>query len=307
MIKRILLLLTLSIVIPILSGQLCFAQTTPSTPEDLLKQLQTQEKPMTEYVIATFKSTKIINLQTNETIKQRNLDFRVSHLFGNIGKESGGGIHDLYGLDQSNDIRISFNYGITDKLMVGVARAKRNEAFEGQAKYKLLEQTTDGKTPLAITLFAQSAMTTKEDVEGFYQKFIHRLDYCGQIILARKFSPRLSFELVPTWVHRNLVELGDSNDIYSVGGGVRWKFTRSSAIVVDYAHNVFPKNRKGYQDPLGIGVEIETGGHVFTIMFTNAVGLLETDFIPNTYDSWNKGGMKFSFNISRMFKLGGKK
>src|SRR3954471_18702439 len=99
--------------------------------DDLMKQLESQTSPAHEPVIATFKSFKIINIQTNETNKKRNLDFRVAHLFGNIGAESGGGVHDLYGLDQSNDIRIAFHYGVTDKLTVGVSRAKRNENLEG--------------------------------------------------------------------------------------------------------------------------------------------------------------------------------
>jgi len=276
--------------------------------DDLLKQLESQSKPVREPVIATFKSTKIINIQTNETNKKRNLDFRVSHLFGNVGEASGGGYHNFYGFDQSNDIRIAFNYGITDRLMVGVARAKRNEALEGTAKFKALEQTTDNKMPLSVSIFGESAFTTVANTQGYYDQTIHRLSYCGEVIIARKFSPRFSFEIVPTWIHRNIVNVGDTNDLILLGGGVRWKFTKSSAIVADYFYTISPTNRAmpgvTYQDPLGAGVEIETGGHVFTIMFTNAIGLLETDFLANTVDSWSAGGFKFSFNISRTFKLG---
>src|SRR5690242_7480961 len=166
--------------------------------DDLLKQLESQSGSTHEPVIATFKSTKIINIQTNETNKKRNLDFRVSHLFGNVGEQSGGGYHNFYGLDQSNDIRIAFHYGITDRLTVGVARAKRNETFEGLAKYKAFEQTTDNKIPLSIALFGQSTITTKANTEGYYDKSVHRLNYCGELILARKFSSRFSFEIVPT-------------------------------------------------------------------------------------------------------------
>src|SRR2546422_2264782 len=115
-----------------------FITVTAFAQDDLLKQLESQAKPVKEPVIATFKSTRIINIQTNETNKKRRLDFRVSHLFGNIGSESGGGYHNFYGFDQSNDIRIAFNYGITDRLMVGLARTKRNEAIEGTAKWKAL-------------------------------------------------------------------------------------------------------------------------------------------------------------------------
>jgi hypothetical protein len=265
--------------------------------------MQAQDTSAHVPVIATFKSVKIVNMQTNETSRKRNLDFRVAHLFGNIGKESGGGYHNFYGLDQSNDIRIAFHYGITDRLMVGVSRAKRNETLEGLLKYRLLQQTEDDKMPLAVTLFGESSMTTREDVEGYYQNFAHRMTYCVQAIIARKFSPRLSFELVPSWVHRNIVDIADSNELFSVGAGVRWKFTRSAAIVADYFYNAWPSDRLYSENPLGVGVEIETGGHVFTIMFTNAIGILETDYLANTVDSWSRGGFKFSFNISRVFKL----
>jgi hypothetical protein len=130
------------------------------------------------------------------------------------------------------------------------------------------------------------------------------MNYCGQVIIARKFSSRFSAELVPSIVHGNIVEPNADNELFSLGGGARWKFTHSAAIVADYFYNFWNANDKiNHENPLGVGIEIETGGHVFTVMFTNAIGLLETDFLPNTVDSWSKGGFKFSFNISRIFKL----
>jgi hypothetical protein len=284
---------------------LCALSLTSSAQDDIMKQLEEQAKAEKEPVIATFKSTKIINMQTNETNKKRNLDFRVSHLFGNIGEESGGGSHNLYGLDNSNDIRIAFTYGITDKLMIGVSRCKRDENFEGDIKYKLVEQTTDNKVPLAITLYGQSSLSARENTEGLYDKFVHRINHCAQLIIARKFSSNFSMEIVPSYVHRNIVEVYDENDLYSVGAGFRYKFTKSAAIIADYFYtlNRPEATQDNHYDPLGIGFEIETGGHVFSVMFTNASGILENDFIPNTVDTWSKGGFKFAFNISRIFKL----
>jgi hypothetical protein len=289
----------------ILPAVFLFISLSVFAQDDLMKELEGQTTPSDEPVMATFKSTKIINIQTNETNKKRNLDFRVAHLFGNVGEESGGGIHNLYGLDQSNDIRIAFHYGITDKLMVGVSRAKRNENFEGEIKYRLLEQTENGKVPLAITLFGQSTLSGRENIGGLYDKFDHRINYCTQMIIARKFSSKFSLQIVPSYVHRNIVNIDDENDLYSIGGGFRYKFTKSASVIADYFYTL---NRPEYfddynYDPLGIGFEIETGGHVFTIMFTNASGILEADYIPNTVDSWSDGGFKFAFNISRTFKL----
>src|SRR5207237_6676722 len=104
-----------------------------------------------------------------------------SHQFGNIGTESGGGVHTLYGFDQSNDIRIALHYGITDRLTVGVSRSKRNENLEGLAKFRLVQQTTDEKMPLAITLFGNATMTTISD--QFVDNFKHRLTYCSHVII----------------------------------------------------------------------------------------------------------------------------
>ena len=133
--------------------------------DDLLKMLQDESKPKREPVLAMFKTNKLINIHTNETVRKRNLDVRISHLFGNMGKESGGGVHNLYGIDQSADIRIGFHYGITDHLMVGVARAKRNEDLEGLVKYRILDQTTDNAIPVSVSAFANIAYSVKESAD----------------------------------------------------------------------------------------------------------------------------------------------
>jgi hypothetical protein len=289
---------------------LCAIATAPVfCQDDLMKMAMQNSDSSKAKVIATFKTTKLICAQTNETVHERTLDFRVGHLFGNVGKESHGGIHQLYGLDASADIRIAFEYGITNRLAVGFSRSKRQEFLEGLVKYRLLEQTTDNKIPLAVTAFANTAYTpVSNPPEGLFLNTTDRFTYTAELILARKFSSHISAELVPTFVHRNLVFTTiDHNDIYALGMGGRFKITRSTSIVADYFYS-FDKLRKinndnGYYNPLGLGVEIETGGHVFTIMFTNASGIIENDFIPNTTDSWSKGGFKFSFNISRNFRL----
>src|SRR5258706_3041455 len=287
---------------------LAFLSFAPKAQDSLWTLLQSQTAGENEKVIATFKSTKIISAQSNETLKKRNLDFRVAHLFGNMGNASGGGVHTLYGLDQSNDIRIAFDYGITDRLMVSVGRNKRQENLSGAAKFRVLEQTMDDKVPLAITIYGNAAFTPKSDPENIYVPAARRMSYCAQAILARKFSSRFSLEALGSFIHRNLVDLRinptDKNDLVSLGFGGRFKFTHSVGVIADYFYN-FKDESTGIKmyNPLSAGIEIETGGHVFSIMFTNALGLLENDFIPITPDSWCNGGYKFSFNISRIFKL----
>ncbi|MFI5218048.1 MAG: DUF5777 family beta-barrel protein [Bacteroidia bacterium] len=296
--KTIPVLLLFSILLP----KIVFAQ------DDLLKMaMENSEAPKTK-VAATFKTTKLINAHTNETVHKRTLDVRIGHRFGNMGAESNGGIHTFYGLDASTDIRIAFEYGITDRLMVGIARCKQLENIEGLVKFRALEQTTDNKIPLAITLFANAAITAQRDPEGIYPKTTDRMSYTFQAIIARKFSDRISFELLPTLVHRNYIFItDDKNDIMALGVGGRVRITKSFCVIADYFYNFGEvreiDNENGFFNPLGIGIELETGGHVFTIMFTNAAGIIENDYIPNTTDTWTKGGFKFSFNISRNFKL----
>ncbi len=290
-------ILFLIISVSLISFNYCQAQ------DDLLKILQSEIPLLNSKVIATFKGNKIIDIETNETVRKKNLDFRVSHLFGNIGTESGGGIHTLYGIDQSADIRLGFHYGITDKFMVGVSHLKRNENIEGLIKYRLIEQSTDGHVPFALTLFGNTTYSIR--TSDAFVKEAYRVTYCGQAIFARKFSPVFSLIIAPGFVHRNFVPIDDENTVFSLSGGFRYKFTRSASVIADFAHTFGRIDvAQDYFDVLGVGVEIETGGHVFSIMFSNASGLIENDYLINTSDSWAKGGMKFSFIISRMFKVG---
>lgn len=274
--------------------------------------------PSKQKVVATFKTTRIINMQSNETVHKRTLDFRVAHRFGAVGKKSEGNSHNFYGFDNSTDIRIAFEYGISDALTIGLSRSKKEENLEGLIKYRLLQQTTDNKIPVAITLFGSLAYTPKHDPAGLFKKSddsnpalnqqLRRITYVTQAIIARKFSSSLSLVLVPTIVHRNfIVNPSDENTIFALGGAGRFKFTKSMAFIVDYVYNFsdFRKidNNNSLYNPLGAGIEIETGGHVFSMMWTNAAGIIESEFIPNTIDTWTKAGFRFSFNISRNFRL----
>lgn len=277
--------------------------------EDLLKMAIENTKSPDNKVSATFKTTKLINAQTNETVHKRTLDFRVGHRFGNVGKESFGGVHTLYGLDAAADIRIAFEYGITDQLTAGISRSKRQENIEGLVKYRILQQSTGSDMPLSVTVFANAAISPVSNTEIIsYRQTADRLSYTAQLILSRKITDRISVMLLPTMSHRNFVfYLYDTHDLFALGAGGRFRFTKSSSVLIDYFYNFDearkPDNVFGYFNPLGAGFEIETGGHVFTIMFTNASGIIENDFIPYTTDSWTKGGFKFSFNISRNFRL----
>jgi len=281
-----------------------------------------------ETVFATFKTTRVVNAQSIETVKKGVLDFRITHRFGNmlIGTGGNSGAHTLWGFDDSRDIRFSFDYGVTQNLTLGFGRSKMNELLDGTVKWRFLEQTVDNSVPVSIGLFLNAGLTPMREEQvyanveldsTFQKKFAHRMSYTSQLIIARKFGQRFSLEIVPGYTHRNFVKAfanpndtsaKDVNDIFSVGMALRLKVSKRVAIVADYFYiaSAFRRNNPDYFDPIGIGVEIETGGHVFHINLTNAAGINENNFIPYTTDDWLAGGYKMGFNISRVFTFGNK-
>jgi hypothetical protein len=287
--------------------------------DDLAKMFDNDAPKTHEPVIATYKSTRIIQGHSPETLKKRELDFRVAHHFGDLGGEFGGA-KTFFGMDNSADVRIAFEYGITDRLMVGIGRTKGagslTQLYEGLAKYRLLVQTTDDHTPVSVTLFGNavaSAMTSSTIVSdaSHFDKFSDRVSYTGQVILARKFNRNLSLTLLPTLVHRNRVAYMDDTDIFALGAGGRLKFSKRLGLLLEYFYpfrsqsskDYFEAQGKKFYNPLAVGLEIETGGHVFHINFTNSTAILENQFIPETTSTWQQGQFRWGFNISRRFSL----
>lgn len=277
-----------------------------------------------EEVEATFRSTRIINSQSIETIHKHELDFKVDHRFGDIAGTNGGA-KNFFGLDNSADIKIGFEYGITDYLNVGIARAKGatrvTQLYEANLKYRALRQTVDGKIPLSVTLYTSLTIPGVEaDQQNAgeatsYRQFSDRLNLVGQLIIARKFGSNFSLALHPTYIRRNTTASYDgAQDLFAMGIGGRLKVSRRMALVMDYFlpfRSTASKERyadaiTALYNPLGVGLEIETGGHVFNLNFTNATAIQEMQYIPETTSSWTKGQFRWGFTISRRFSLGGK-
>ncbi|MFL5754073.1 MAG: DUF5777 family beta-barrel protein [Bacteroidia bacterium] len=299
----------------VVSGASLFAQ------DDLLSLVSDSTPVKREKVYATFKTTKIINAQSVETVKKRTLDFRVTHRFSDIGV--GGSGHTLYGFDNSTDIRISFDYGVTDNWTLGFSRNKYRELLEGYSKWRFLEQQKGGGIPVSMALYTNMGYTPMAK-ESFYegvdksvaQKGIHRLSYFHQLIIARKFNSRFSLQLMPSYHYRNFVradvntsngKAGETNGLFSMGIGGRLRFTKRMALLVDYFYTVSPYRTNNkltpFYNPLAVGLEIETGGHVFHLNFTNNGAISENNFIPYTTSNWLDGQFKFGFNISRVFSF----
>jgi Membrane bound beta barrel domain (DUF5777) len=257
-------------------------------------------------VYATFKGTRLINFHTIEVPGERTLDFRIAHRFGTFN--TGG--YNFWGLDGGASIRMSFEYSYDARLALGIGRSSVDKTFDGFAKYRLLRQSDNSKPPVSVTLFSGIFATSlKDGDDGLlnvdkYENFSSRLSYCHQIIVGRKFNDQFSLQIAPTLVHANLVEkLDDKNDAVIIAVAARYKVTQRMAITAEYGWRATDYTNSKYYDSFGVGIDIETGGHVFQMHLTNSFGLTENQFFTRTTDSWGDKGIRLGFNISRVFTI----
>jgi hypothetical protein len=271
--------------------------------DDLMNLLNDGATKEIIYATATFKSTRIMNGQSVEKMPPGQLDFRISHRFGTINS----GAYNLFGLDQSN-VHFSLEYGIFKWLMLGVGRGTYEKTFDGFTKFTILRQSSGARTmPVSISVFSSVGLNTlKWSDPGRTNYFTSRLSYVGQILIARKLNSSFSMQITPSFVHRNLVatEL-DPNDLYAIGAGGRMKLTKRISLNAEYFYLANPKKNMSLAvyNPLSVGFDIETGGHVFQLFFTNSLAMIEKGFIGETTGQWKHGDIHFGFNISRVFTL----
>ncbi|MFZ5940902.1 MAG: DUF5777 family beta-barrel protein [Bacteroidota bacterium] len=271
--------------------------------DDLLDLLGDDEDTEVVYTSATFKSTRVVNSHSIERMQAGQLDFRIHHRFGRLNT----GWYELWGLDQAS-MKFSFEYGVTDWLMLGVGRATFEKTYDGFAKVSLLRQSTGARNmPVSLSLLSSVVLSSlKWEDPTRVNYFSSRLSYGYQVLLARKFNQRFSLQLMPTMVHRNLVptEL-DPNDLYALGIGGRLKLTSRISLNAEYFYvlKLSQFYSTEFYNPLSIGFDIETGGHVFTLLFTNSLPMTEPGFIGQTTGKWGRGDIHFGFNLSRVFTL----
>ena len=301
----------------LLAGALVTGVAAPAQAQgDLLGDLEKTAPPpiRREVVQATFKATHIINSQSVEIQGPGTLNFIIQHRFGTLNE----GPYALFGLDNAV-IRFSFEYGLTDRLSLGVGRSSLLKTYDGFVKYRAVRQTNGaGAMPVSVTLLASSAIMTEKNLLGDQiteRDAGSRLAYTYQALVARKFSPELSVQLMPTLVHRNYVPSGQKNDVYAMGVGFRQKVTKRTAITGDYFYLLPGSKAKdqfdaagerttpGMRNALGLGVDIESGGHVFQLHLTNAKGMSESAFIPQTTGRFTKGDIYFGFAVNRNFTV----
>ncbi|HCS21760.1 MAG TPA: hypothetical protein DIW47_14585 [Bacteroidetes bacterium] len=279
----------------------CFGQEE----DDLLNQLEEQDSNEVTYVSATFKGTRIQNLASVEIMGKNTLEFRIAHRFGDMLTETAGG-QTLFGMDGPVALDLSFDYSLSKRLSLGISRTNIQKIVAGNVKYKILRQTTTNKMPVTLTYLGKMNASHERNIDQRYNDFLNRMSFVNQLIIARKFNSSFSLQLNLIHVHRNLVAFReDQNTMFALGTGGRIKLNKRVAITAEYVYRLgeYAVNQDIFKDHLGIGVDIETGGHVFQLFLMNSFSTNEAQFVPANDRSWADGAIRFGFNVSRAFSL----
>ena len=264
------------------------------------------------YTWNTFNSTRVINSHSTEMLEKKSMDMKIGHRFGDIAGDNGGA-KTLFGIDNSSDIAVGLEYGITNNLNIGITRYKGAgpylQLYEAYAKYKVLAQSNE--MPVSVVGLAKYNVTSmpassNSSSPTSFPHFVSRTSSSFQLLVAKKFSERLSLQIMPTYVHRNFVGFYDQNGTFAIGAGGRFQVSKLIGIIGEF-HNVFFED--GVQEklntfnPIALGVEFDTGGHIFQLNFSNSRGFGEAQYIPTTFSDVMEGQFRFGFSISRVFKL----
>jgi hypothetical protein len=257
----------------------------------------------TTYTFATFKGTKLINGQTNETPGEGVLQYIISHRFGSFSNDY---FYNFLGLDNAQ-IRMQLDYGISDRLNIGVGRSSFNKVADGFVKYKLLRQRTGASPfPFSMTLYSSTNYRGARYTDGIDHYASDRLSYYNGAIIARKFNDSFSALVAPGFVHWNLVPgPTDPNTTFQLTLGGRYKLDARTALTLEYSQNSNNSYSDGQQFymPLAIGIDIETGGHVFQFHFSNTNAMSDPLWMAQNPYSIPSGSLFFGFNISRVFTV----
>ncbi|MDX5348656.1 MAG: DUF5777 family beta-barrel protein [Hymenobacteraceae bacterium] len=276
-----------------------FLTSSAFAQDDLLSLIE--EEPQVNYATASFKTTRVINGHSLENVAPGVLDVKISHRFGFLNS----GWYELFGLDAAT-IRLGLDYGISDRIMIGVGRSTVEKTYDGFVKYKFLRQST-GKRNMPITAILFSGISVNSLKWQFPERdnhFSSRLNYTHQLIIGRKFNEAFSMQLMPTVVHRNLVKTpAEENDVLAMGIAGRQKLTKRISINGEYYYVLPNQIRDEFRNSFSVGFDIETGGHVFQLHFTNSTAMIEKGFITETVGNWLDGDVHLGFIISRVFTL----
>ena len=293
-------ILSVIIVMWLLPGKITAQDTT-----DIMQMLETENAIATDYTTATFKTTRLINGHTVENVGKGVMDVKISHRFGKVN----GGGYELFGLDNAT-MRMGFDFGLTNYLMIGIGRSTFQKTYDAFFKVKLLRQSKGKRNmPVTVSYVPTIALKTlRFDDTSRKNYFSSRLFFTHQLLIGRKFSESTSLQIMPTYSHRNLVQsVAEPNDLLALGIGGRQKLSKRVSLNFEYYYQLPLYKLLNTTNSLSVGFDIETGGHVFQLHFTNSQGMSERTFINETTGLWEKGDIFFGFNISRVFTIGKRK
>lgn len=272
-----------------------------SYSQDLLSELSESETKEKEFIYQTFKGTRVVSGQSVEVKGAGELEFIIGHRFGRINS----GAYNFFGWDDAY-IRFGLEYGITSKLGVGVGRSSNNKVFDSYLKYQIVRQSKNGGSPVTITAVGSTGVQTFHPIDVTWRSapLKSKMYYSAQALIARKFTPNFSLQFSPIYVHINRVDqLVEDNSQFALGFSGRYKVTKSLAINAEYFYRTTPVSGSNYYDAIGLGFDIETGGHVFQLIFSNTQGMVDRTFVGQTEGDFLGGDIHFGFNISRTFQL----
>lgn len=263
--------------------------------DDLLDEIDSDIEE--DYKAAAFKGLKIVNFESTKMISKQELYFVVSHRFGSIET----GFKDFFGLDQAVT-RLNLIYGVTDAINVGISRSSFRKIYESSLKVRLLREKK-GEFPFTIVSSSNILINTSlDDVILPGLEFKHRVGYTTQLLISKKFNKDFSLQLMPTFFHDNYVDVNEQdNSQYVIGFGGRHKLSKRWSINFDYGAHLNRADTSPFKNPLSIGFDLETGGHVFQLHFTNAQPMNTNSFLGQATGDWGKGDIFFGFNLSRVF------
>lgn len=253
----------------------------------------------------TFRGTRVVNGHSVETNDKGEMTFVISHRFGYVSE----GAYQMFGLDQAN-MRLGLEYGITNRLMAGWGRSSFQKTIDGFVKYQILQQgKNENTTPLSITGLATIAMNgLKYEYPERENYLSSRFSYAFQLMFARKFSDSFTWQIMPTMIHRNFVPTAAvKHDVFAIGSATRWQVTKTLSLQTEYYYTLPNQLAEGKKNALSVGFDIETKGHMFQLHVSNSFGMIENYFVSETKGDWLKGDIGVGFNITRDFRVRGRK
>ncbi len=273
-------------------------------PSLLIAQLERERVVTDQPEELIFMAPRNINLYTVEPLSKGELHYSIMHTFGEVN----GGVSELWGIDQGANVRFSFEYGFGEQFSLGIGRSSMDKVYDLSSRYSLIRQRQNGGSPVSVTVIPSIGITTGS--YGFLDvdyNLSDRLNFNLAVPIARKMSDDLSLQLVPMITHFNRVgfELSVAdpaeNTYYSIGVGGRFKIAPRTAITFQYIPPI--TDAENLDHNIGIGIDVETGGHVFQMFFTTSRALNESYLVSSGNGDFLDGGYRFGFNINRLFRI----